>query len=200
MVRRMGLSGLLSLLLIGLMSWPAAAADVTLAWDASARATGYRLSYGQASGSYHTVLDVGPALTVRVQGLTEDTEYFFAATAHTAAGTESLYSNEVRHTPVAMAPGVDRTPPTVRLTNPGNGARVKRSTTLTLTAYASDNVELVSVEFLVNGARRCLVLTVPYECRWAVPSSRTSTYTIDVLGTDTSHNIGRAATVRVTSR
>jgi hypothetical protein len=71
---------------------------------------------------------------------------------------------------------------------------------VTLSAYASDDVELVSVEFLVNGVRRCTVLAVPYECRWAVPSGRNRTYRLEALATDTSDNIGHAAVVEVKAR
>jgi hypothetical protein len=203
MVPRISLSSLLSLLIL-LMGLHAHAAAVTLAWDASQGATGYKLYYAPSARSYQlipyqTVLDVGPALTTTVQGLTEGTEYVFAATAYDVQG-ESLYSTEVRYTPVALVPGADRTPPIVRLTNPGTGARVKRNTTITLSAYASDDVELVSVEFLVDGVRRCVVLTVPYACRWAVPAPRNRRYMLAARATDTSGNVGHGAVVEVMAK
>jgi hypothetical protein len=182
---------------LSITSW-VHAGGVTLAWDASQRATSYRLYYGVASGRYQTVMDAGAALTVRVEGLTEGTTYYFAATALNQSG-ESGYSNEVSYPMPGLSPG-DTTPPVVQLISPGNGARVKAGTTVILGVVVSDDVELVSVEFLVDGVRRCTVLTVPYECRWAVPSRRNRTYRLEALATDTSDNIGHAAVVEVKAR
>jgi hypothetical protein len=172
------------------------AATIALAWDASSTPqVRYRLYYGDAPGLYHTVIDAGVSLTLRVESLTSETTYFFAVTAYQGAA-ESGYSNEVQVTPTDG----DRTTPEVMLITPGNGARVKRNTTLTLSAYATDDVELVSVEFLIDGSRRCLLREVPYDCAWAIPARRNRTYLIDVIATDTSGNIGSAKTVRVTTR
>jgi hypothetical protein len=70
------------------------AATINLAWEASQGATSYRVYYGRSSGHYQTVLDVGPAITVSVGGLSGG-HYYFAVTAINDAG-ESDYSNEVR--------------------------------------------------------------------------------------------------------
>lgn len=70
------------------------AASMTLAWDASAGATGYKLLYGTASGTYTVALDVGAATQVTVPALLPGTTYYFAAEAYNASGT-SLPSLEV---------------------------------------------------------------------------------------------------------
>lgn len=66
---------------------------VTLAWDASSGATGYKIYYGTAPHTYSTILDVGNVLTYPVPNLGPGT-YYFAVTAYNAQG-ESSFSNEV---------------------------------------------------------------------------------------------------------
>lgn len=72
---------------------------VTLAWTASATSnvTGYKLHYGTASGAYNQHQDVGNTTTAMAVNLIQGVIYYFAATAYTAAGAESGYSNEVAY-------------------------------------------------------------------------------------------------------
>lgn len=74
--------------------------DVTLAWDASddEAVTGYRVYYGPDTGQYTAHIDAGDVTTATVPSLDPGATYFFAATAYTADGTESGFSNEVTHT------------------------------------------------------------------------------------------------------
>jgi predicted phage tail protein len=76
-----------------------AAADISLAWDASTSAniSGYKVYVGTASGSYGTPTAVGNQLSYTVSGLTAGT-YYFAVTAVNASGSESGYSNQVSTT------------------------------------------------------------------------------------------------------
>lgn len=73
---------------------PSDAGTINLAWDAAPGAASYRLYYGVAPGDYPTMLDTGTATTASVGGLTDNTCYYFAATAMHEAG-ESDFSNEV---------------------------------------------------------------------------------------------------------
>lgn len=72
-------------------------ASATLAWDANSEPdlAGYRIYYGNASGSYPTSIDVGKATTCTVSGLDPRLTYYFAATAYNTAELESDPSNEV---------------------------------------------------------------------------------------------------------
>jgi hypothetical protein len=90
---------LIALWLIFILANLAWAGTLTLAWNASPGATSYRLHYGEASGHYPTVLDTGPATTASVGGLTENTCYYFVATALDDADDESAFSNEVSAEP-----------------------------------------------------------------------------------------------------
>ena len=81
------------------------AGQVTLAWDAvsAPSLSGYRLYYGQNSGSYSSQLDAGTQTTYTVSGLTDGQTYYFAVTAYDA-DEESAFSNEVSVT--IPTPGV----------------------------------------------------------------------------------------------
>ena len=73
------------------------AAQITIAWDASSNAIGYKLYYGTASGGYNSPdspIDVGSLITYTLTGLSAEQRYFIAVTAYNEFG-ESGYSNEV---------------------------------------------------------------------------------------------------------
>ena len=76
------------------------AEQITLAWNPSAgNVGGYRLYYGQASGSYTSPITVGNQTSHTITGLAAGTTYYFAVTAYDSADTmESGYSNEVSAT------------------------------------------------------------------------------------------------------
>jgi len=92
-----------SLLLLWLTS-VAQAASVTLAWSPSpdATVTGYRLYYGDTSGTVTNRLDVGAVLTGTVTNLVAGTNYFFYATAYDGFGVESEPSNTITYTPIGL--------------------------------------------------------------------------------------------------
>lgn len=83
----------LALLLLLLSCRNAGAADVTLAWDASAEADYYTLYFGNESGSYSAWLNAGNVTQYTVTGLDDELDWYFAATASNEQG-ESGYSNE----------------------------------------------------------------------------------------------------------
>jgi hypothetical protein len=89
---------LLSAMSYQLLAPPPAHADsVTLAWDTSSGATGYKLHYGTATRTYTTTIDVQTVLTYTIPDLPDNSTFYFAATAYDAAGNESDYSVEVSY-------------------------------------------------------------------------------------------------------
>jgi hypothetical protein len=80
-----------------LVSQGSAYAQVTLAWDASAEAAGYKIYYGTTSNNYTFVVDVGNDLTYTFTDLPDGNTYYFAATAYDASYLESDYSTEVSY-------------------------------------------------------------------------------------------------------
>ena len=114
----------------------ALAGQVTLAWDAVANATGYKLHYGQSSGNYSSTVDAASQMTYTVPSLTDGARYYFAVTAYGPTGTtESGYSNEVSTvvagaTPVASfsaSPTSGAAPLAVTLTDTSTGTVTSRS-------------------------------------------------------------------------
>ena len=96
-------------------------------------------------------------------------------------------------------PAPDGVPPTVSITQPANGARVTRLSTITIKASASDTSGVAKVAFYVNGVLTCVSPFAPYSCNWTVPSTPGATYTLQARAFDTSSNASTSS-VTVTSR
>jgi hypothetical protein len=75
-------------------------AQVTLTWDPNSEPdlAGYKLYYGDSSGNYTNVIDVGNEIVCTVNDLLPGETYYFTATAYNTQGFESDYSNEVVYT------------------------------------------------------------------------------------------------------
>lgn len=69
---------------------------VTLSWEGSEGANGYKVYQGMSSGSYPSVMNVGPFTSVTFD-IEKAGTFYFAVTAYNDVG-ESGYSNEVRYT------------------------------------------------------------------------------------------------------
>ena len=97
---------LISLLLvtafISILPAASEAADVTLAWDSNVEQdiAGYHVAYGQASGNYTAIVDVGNTTSYRVFNLDSNRTYFFAVRAYNFKGVISGFSSEVSTTTV----------------------------------------------------------------------------------------------------
>lgn len=59
----------------------------------------------------------------------------------------------------------DTTLPSVTLTSPVNGSKIRRYTYFTATASASDNVGVKKVNFYYRGSLKCTDLVAPFSCR-----------------------------------
>ena len=91
----------------------------------------------------------------------------------------------------------DTTPPTVSVTAPASNATV--SGTVNVTASASDNVGVVSVQFLLDGAALGSPVTAaPYQTSWNTTSSSNGPHTLSAQAKDAAGNVGTAANVSVT--
>ena len=81
-------------------------------------------------------------------------------------------------------PPADQTPPSVYLSRPSAGTVIKRRSTVTMEASASDNVKVTRVEFLVNGRQVCRATSSPYRCTASVGAASDSKYVLKVRAFD----------------
>jgi hypothetical protein len=74
--------------------------QVTIMWNPNTEPDldGYKIYYGDTSGSYPNVIDVGNTETYIVTGLLPGETYYFAATAYNTLGLESDLSDELVYT------------------------------------------------------------------------------------------------------
>lgn len=103
-----------TLLAILALSPPAFAASVTLSWSANPETDlgGYKVLFGQTSGSYTGTVDVGKVTQVGIPGLNDGTRYFFSLKAYDTSGNESPQAVEVSVVTPSSGPP-DTTAPTV---------------------------------------------------------------------------------------
>jgi Bacterial Ig domain len=91
----------------------------------------------------------------------------------------------------------DTTPPTVSMSAPANGATV--SATISITANASDNVGVASVQFQLDGANLGSQDTAsPYSVSWNTTTSSNGSHTLRAIAKDAAGNSTTSASVTVT--
>jgi chitodextrinase len=91
---------------------------------------------------------------------------------------------------------LDTIPPTVSISSPASNAKIKGQ--VTITANASDNVSVSTVEFLVNGNLVGTDTTSPFSFIWNSASLADGAAVISARATDTSLNKTTSAGVNVT--
>jgi hypothetical protein len=155
--------------------------------------------YGSVAGTPYASLPQvftqtgGVAHSSQVTGLTNGGAYtFYVRCQDTAANANS---NDFSISFSVAQP--DTTPPNVAMTAPANGATV--SGMVTVTATASDNVGVVGVQFLLNGAALGAEdTTTPYSISWLSTSVANGPYTLSARARDLAGNATTATAVSVT--
>jgi Fibronectin type III domain. len=73
--------------------------QVVLSWDPNKEnnIAGYKIYYGNTSGKYDSIIDVGNLTSYTIKDLKRDETYYFAVTAYNTNGSESGYAGEVSH-------------------------------------------------------------------------------------------------------
>jgi hypothetical protein len=90
----------------------------------------------------------------------------------------------------------DTTPPTVSITAPANGAKI--TGVVAVTANASDNVSVASVQFELDGANvGSPSLAAPYAYSWDTSKSANGSHTLKAIATDGAGNRTTSAVVTV---
>jgi len=168
----------------------------TLSWGAATdnqAVTGYRVYRSGTQGFTPAPANLAGSATgtgFTDSGLPGGT-YYYRVTAIDGAGNEGPPSNEGSAVVTA-----DVTAPAVAFTAPSAGATV--SGAVTLTATASDDVRVASVQFLADGSPVAGALAAaPYSTAWSSAAVANGSHTLTARATDSSGNVS-TATVTVT--
>lgn len=108
--------------------------------------------------------------------------------------------SEVQVKLVAPPPVADTTAPQVTISTPSNGSAVSANSTVSITASASDNVGVKSVEIRVNNTLLCTRSQSPYTCSWSIPKGGGKSYVINATATDAAGNSSSATSTVYTLR
>ena len=128
-------------------------------------------------------------------------EYFSGAIDEVRVYRRALAPSEIQadvNTPVGGGPIPDTTPPTVSITAPSAGATVGGTAT-TVSANAGDNVAVVGVQFLLDGASLGAEdTTSPYSISWNTTGVTDGTHVLSARARDAAGNTALATNVSVT--
>ena len=171
-------------------------ASATITWTTDEPADSqveYGLTTGYGSAS---ALDAGKvtAHTVSLTGLAAGSLYHYRVKSKDAAGNLAVSSDAVFTT----APAPDTTPPTVVITAPAANSSV--SGTVTVTASASDNIGVASIQFKLDDANLgAEITTPPYTFTWNTTTVANGTHTLTAVARDVAGNIATSAPESVTA-
>jgi chitinase len=136
---------------------------------------------------------VAPYVIAVNTGSLSNGNHILAAVASDAAGNFATSAQ----VPVKVSNTTDTTPPTVSISSPANGATV--SGTTSVTANASDNVGVASVQFLLDGANfGSLDTAAPYSVSWNTTTSSNGSHTVRAIAKDAAGNSATSVAVTVT--
>jgi len=131
-------------------------------------------------------------------GLTGATTYQYTVAAHDAAGNTSAQSTAVAVT--TQSPIIDATAPSVTITSPTSGAKLKGNGNVNVAVSASDSSGIASIVIAIDGTtlKTCTNAT---SCSYAWPGKTITagSHTITATATDSSSNQNKStASVTVT--
>jgi hypothetical protein len=166
-----------------------------ITWTTDVSATS-QVEYGTTT-SYGTLTTLDSNMvtshTVSLSGLATNTLYHYRVHSKNSSGVESISGDFAFQTSSV----VDTIPPTISITAPANGATV--SGAVTVSANATDNVGVASVQFFLDGANLGLPLAAaPYSVPWDSTSTTNGTHTLTAQAKDAAGNVGNAVAVSVT--
>jgi hypothetical protein len=86
---------------------------------------------------------------------------------------------------------VDTIPPTISISSPINGQTV--SNTVSVSSSASDNVGVVSVQYLLDGTAVSTTTSAPYSYSWNTTTASNGAHTLTAMASDAAGNKGTAS-------
>lgn len=169
--------------------------SVNVNYSITGDATGLSVKYqldGGAAGTDPAPLDGAFTLAGVASGSHTLTGFLIRADQSTVTGSDATAIHFTTSTPVP-----DTTAPAVSLTAPAGGATV--SETVTISATASDNVGVTSVQFQLDGQNLGSPDTTnPYSLTWPTTGVANGTHTLAATASDAAGNVGTSAPMTVT--
>jgi hypothetical protein len=167
----------------------------TISWTTDVPAT-TQVEYGTTT-AYGTMTTLNSTLSTShsqaLTGLTLGTLYHYRVHSKNSGGIESISGDAVFSTNSTT----DTTPPTVSMAAPGSGTTV--SSAVTVSANASDNVGVASVQFMLDGANVGAALTAsPYQISWDTTTATNASHSLTAVAKDAAGNAATASAVTVT--
>jgi len=121
----------------------------------------------------------------------------FAPSAYGAeSATLSVTDSAGTQTSSLSGAGINITAPTAQVTAPANGATVKGY--VTVTATATDNVGVTSIQIYVDGTLKATGTTSPFSYTWDSTTVPNGSHTIYTKASDAAGNVGTSSTITVT--
>src|SRR5467141_3701908 len=166
-----------------------------VSWTTDVVATS-QVEYGTTT-AYGSLTTLGSTLvtshSVALTGLSTSTLYHYRVRSKNSSGVESISGDFAFQTSSV----VDTTPPTIAITAPANGVTVSGS--VTVSANASDNVGVASVQFFLDGSNLgSLLIVAPYSVAWNTATASNGAHTLTAQAKDAAGNVGNAVAVSVT--
>jgi hypothetical protein len=137
-----------------------------------------------------------PARDDNGMGIAVDNQYIYLAAdrgieENGAFGDSRLYIGQ--YVALEDLAGI---PPVVSISSPAAGDSFRQGTTVPITVQATDDVQVASVDFLVNGNVVFTDSAAPYQFSLTVPGGGT-TLTLGATAVDIGGNVGTAANVQI---
>ena len=169
--------------------------SATVSWTTDVGSTS-QVEYG-ATTAYGSLTTLASSLTTshaqNLTGLTVGTVYHYRVHSKNASGNEAISGDAVFSTNASS----DTTPPTISITAPSGNATV--SGLVTISASASDNVGVSSVQFMVDGANLgSPVTSSPYTASWDTSGVTNGVHILTAQAKDAAGNVATAVGISVT--
>jgi hypothetical protein len=167
----------------------------TVSWTTDVTSTS-QVEYGTttAYGSLTTLNSIlATSHSVSLTGLATNTLYHYRVRSKNSGGIESIGTDFAFQTNNTT----DTIPPTAGISSPASGATV--SGTVTVSASASDNVGVASVQFQLDGVNvGSPVTSAPYTLTWNTTASSNGAHSLSAQARDAAGNVGTSVAVGVT--
>lgn len=147
-----------------------------------------QIGAGVPSAAYASY--AGQSLATLTETMSSGTYYYFVHAVQ--ADGHDVWSAPMW---ITYVPG-DPTPPSTAITSPANGATV--SGTIVVTASASDNLGVASVQFYLDGVLRSTDTGSPYQWSWDTTAASNGGHTLETRAYDAAGNVGFSPSVGVT--